>query len=151
MRDEEALRFVGGIWLEAALLGRVRDALRHVPRAEIVAGARLGVEGSRTGGANAPPDDSELDVAIVVDDQLHVIEAKAVKQSGKIADAVAKLAKIRQELGSPVMRRFLVAPLLNKADMGRGAFVERAEKQGVRLLYGPLALNILEREIAELA
>ena len=151
VRDEEALRFVGGIWLEAALLGRVRDALRHVPRAEIVAGARLGVEGSRTGGANAPPDDSELDVAIVVDDQLHVVEAKAVKQSGKIADAVAKLAKIRQELGSPVMRRFLVAPLLNKTDMGRGAFVERAEKQGVRLLYGPRALNILEREIAALA
>lgn len=151
MRDEEALRFVGGIWLEAALLGRVRDALRHAPRAEIVAGARLGVEGPRTGGANAPPDDSELDVAIVVDDQLHVVEAKAVKQSGKIADAVAKLAKIRQELGSPVMRLFLVAPLLNKTDMGRGAFVERAEKQGVRLLYGPRALNILEREIAALA
>ena len=49
------------------------------------------------------------------------------------------------------MRCFLVAPLLNIMDMGRGAFVERAEKQGVRLLYGPEAMNFLEREIAALA
>ena len=151
VRGEEAHRFIGGVWLEAAILNRVRRALRHAPRAEIVAGARLAVEGSRTGGANAPPDDSEIDVAVVIDDQLHVVEAKAVKQSGKIADAVAKLVKIRQELGSQVMRCFLVAPLLNITDMGRGAFVERAEKQGVRLLYGPQAMNFLEREIAALA
>ena len=153
VRSDEAHRFVRGVWLEAAVLNRVRYALRGASRAEIVAGVRLGVEGARAGGANAQPDDSELDVAIVVDDQLHVIEAKAftVSMPGAIANAVAKLAKIRQELGSQVMHCFLVAPLLNKWDMGRGAFVERAEKQGVRLLYGPLALNILEREIAALA
>ena len=153
VRGEKAHRFVGGVWLEAVVLNRVRRALRHAPRAEIVAGARLGVEGSRTGGAHAPPDDSEIDVAIVIDDQLHVIEAKAftVSAPGAIANAVAKLVKIRQELGSQVMRCFLVAPLLNKWDMGRGAFVERAEKQGVRLLYGPRAMDDLESEIAALA
>ena len=153
VRSEEAYRFVGGGWLEAAVLNRVRYALRGASRVEIVAGVRLGVEGPRTGGANAPPDDSELDVAIVVDDQLHVIEAKAftVSMPGAIANAVAKLAKIRQELGSQLMGCFLVAPLLNRWDMGRGAFVERAEKQGVRLLYGPRAFDDLEREIAALA
>lgn len=151
VRGEEAYRFIGGVWLEAVVLNRVRRALRHAPRAEIVAGARLAVESSGAGGANAPPDDTEIDAAVVLDDQLHVIEAKAVKQSGKIADAVSKLAKIRQELGSQVMHCFLVAPLLNKGDMGRGAYVERAEKQGVRLLYGPRALDLLENEIAALA
>ena len=146
----EAARFVGGVWLEAAILGRVRDVLRGVPGVEVAAGVRLAVEGSGAPGANAPRDDGELDIAIAIDDQLHVVEAKAVKESGKVGDHIAKLVKIRQELGSQVMRCFLVAPLLRKGDIGRGDFVERARKQGVHLLHGPTALDRLEKEIKKL-
>ena len=149
-RGAEAARFVGGVWLEAAILGRVRDALRRAPGAEVAAGVRLAVEGSGAPGANAPRDDGELDVAIAIDDQLHVVEAKAVRESGRIGDSIAKLVKIRQELGSQVMRCFLVAPLLDGREIGRGDFEERARKQGVRLLYGPGALDRLEEEIARL-
>ena len=146
----EAARFVGGVWLEAAILGRVRDALRRAPGAEVAAGVRLAVEGSGAPGANAPRDDGELDVAIAINDQLHVVEAKAVRESGRIGDHIAKLVKIRQELGSQVMRCFLVAPLLGGREIGRGDFEERARKQGVRLLHGPRALDYLEKEIARL-
>ena len=146
----EAARFVGGVWLEAAILGRVRDVLRRVPGVEVAAGVRLAVEGSGAPGANAPRDDGELDVAIAIDDQLHVVEAKAVRESGKIGDHIAKLVKIRQELGSQVMRCFLVAPLLRGGEIGRGDFVERARKQGVHLLHGPKALDRLEKEIKKL-
>lgn len=149
-RGAEAARFVGGVWLEAAILGRVRDALRHVPGAEVAAGVRLAVEGSGAPGAHAPRDDGELDVAIAINDQLHVVEAKAVKAADRIGDSIAKLVKIRQELGSQIMRCFLVAPLLDECEIERGDFEERARKQGVRLLYGPKALDLLEEEIARL-
>ena len=151
IRSEAAARFVGGVWLEAAILGRVRRAMSHVAGAEVVAGARIRVDGSKTRAASDPPDDSEIDVAIVVNEQLHVIEAKAVGESSKIGYHVARLVKIRQELGSQVMRCFLVAPLLGVNDLARGDFVTRAKKQGVDLLYGRSALNDLEREIAALA
>ena len=151
IRSEAAARFVGGVWLEAAILGRVRRAMGHAAGAEVVAGARIRVDGSKTREASDPPDDSEIDVAIVVNEQLHVIEAKAVRESGKIGDHVAKLVKIRQELGSQVMRCFLVAPLLGVNDLARGDFVARAKKQGVDLLYGRSALNDLDREVAALA
>lgn len=154
IRSEAAARFVGGIWLEAAILGRVHRAMSHVAGAEVVAGARIRVDGSRIHGASAPTDDSEIDVAIVVNEQLHVIEAKAVSASGasrKMSHYLAKLVKIRQELGSQVMRCFLVAPLLEKKDLERGDFVVRARKQGVDLLYGRSALNDLDKEVAALA
>ena len=151
IRSEAAARFVGGVWLEAAILGRVHRAMSHVAGAEVVAGARIRVDGSKTREASDPPADSEIDVAIVVNEQLHVIEAKAVGDSRKTGDHIAKLVKIRQELGSQVMRCFLVAPLLGVNDLARGDFVTRAKKQGVDLLYGRSALNDLEREIAALA
>ena len=125
--------------------------MSHVAGAEVVAGARIRVDGSKTREASDPPDDSEIDIAIVVNEQLHVIEAKAVREPGKIGDHVAKLVKIRQELGSQVMRCFLAAPLLGVNDLARGDFVVRAKKQGVDLLYGRSALNDLDREVAALA
>ena len=151
IRSEAAARFVGGVWLEAAILSRVHRAMSHVAGAEVVAGARIRVDGSKTREASDPPDDSEIDVAIVVNEQLHVIEAKAVGDSRKTGDHIAKLVKIRQELGSQVMRCFLVAPLLSKSEIAHGDFIARAKKQGVDLLYGHSALNDLEREIAALA
>lgn len=152
---EAARRFIGGVWLEAVIFGLVRDCFRKT-RAEVVAGAVLAVEGTPSRSSNILPDDTELDVAIVLDDQLHVIEVKAVTRTGKsgsgpkFGDYVPKLVKIRQELGSQVMRAFLVAPLLSGSELERGRFIERADKQGVRLLYGHRALGLLGQELRRL-
>lgn len=156
IETEAARRFVGGVWLEAAVFGSVRKVFRRT-RAEVVAGAVLAVEGRPPRSSNIVPDDTELDVAVVLDDQIHVIEAKAVTKTGsaehgrKFGDHIAKLVKIRQELGSQVMRSYLVAPLLSRSELERGSFVERAEKQGVRLLYGRSALQLLGQELSKLA
>lgn len=156
VETEVARRFVGGVWLEAAVFGSVREVFRRT-RAEVVAGAVLAVEGRPPRSSNIVPDDTELDVAVVLDDQIHVIEVKAVTRTGsaehgrKFGDHIAKLVKIRQELGSQVMRSYLVAPLLSRSELERGSFVERAEKQGVRLLYGHRALQLLGRELSKLA
>ena len=155
VETEAARRFIGGVWLEAVVFGLVRDVFRCT-RAEVVAGAVLAVEGRPPAASNILPDDTELDVAIVLDDQLHVIEVKAVTSTGragsggKFGDHIAKLVKIRQELGSQVMRSFLVAPLLSKSDLERGSFTKRADKQGVRLRYGPDAIRLLEDELRKL-
>ena len=162
VEDEAARRFIGGVWLEAVVFGRVRDIFKRQPRAEVVAGAVLAVKGDPPPSSNILPDDTELDVAVVLDDQLHVIEVKAVTSTGKaggggrFGDYIAKLVKIRQELGSQVMRSFLVAPLLSKSDLEKGGFIARAGKPGVRLLYGhgvrpPRgALHLLHRELKNL-
>lgn len=156
VETEAARRFIGGVWLEAAVFGSVREVFRR-PRAEVVAGAVLAVEGRPPRSSNIVPDDTELDVAVVLDDQIHVIEVKAVTRTGsaehgrKFGDHIPKLVKIRQELGSQVMRSYLVAPLLSRSELERGSFVERAEKQGVRLLHGHRALQLLGRELSKLA
>ena len=149
VKTEAARRFIGGVWLEAVVFGLVRDVLGT--RAEVVAGAVLAVEGRPPRSSNILPDDTELDVAIVLDDQLHVIEVKAVTNTvGKFGDHIAKLAKIRQELGSQVMRSFLVAPLLVRSNLERGGFIARAEKQGVHLRIDHTATAQLESDLRKL-
>ena len=136
INSEAARRFCGGVWLEAVVYGLVRDVFNKSAKAQIVAGATLAVEDKPPRSSNVLPDDMELDVAIEIDDQLHVIEVKAVTTSRDFGEHIAKLVKIRQELGSQVMSVYLVAPLLNKGDLERGGFSSRARKQGVTLLYG---------------
>ena len=138
-----AFEGLGGLNVVRDLNGRIAASSQTPP-------TNRAVEGSGAPGANAPRDDGELDVAIAIDDQLHVVEAKAVRESGKIGDHIAKLVKIRQELGSQVMCCFLVEPLLREGEIGSGDFVERARKQGVHLLHGPKALDRLEKEIKKL-
>ena len=157
VREEAARRFIGGVWLEAVVFGRVRDIFEETKtRAEVVAGAVLAVAGAPPPSSNILPDDTEIDVAVVLDDQLHVIEVKAVTSTGraggggKFGDHIAKLVKIRQELGSQVMRSFLIAPLLSKSDLERGGFIARAGKSGVRLRYGQCALGLLRQELKNL-
>ena len=150
VRTEMAHRFIAGIWLEAVVYGLVCDVFRNTSRAEVVAGAVLAVAGRPPPPSNVLPDDTEIDVAVVIDDQLHVVEVKAVTSSRRLGDHIAKLVKIRQELGSQVMRAFLVAPLLSRSELERGGFIARAEKQGVRLLYGQRALELLQRELRTL-
>jgi len=157
VREEAARRFIGGVWLEAVVFGRVRDIFEETKtRAEVVAGAVLAVAGAPPPSSNILPDDTEIDVAVVLDDQLHVIEVKAVTSTGraggggKFGDHIAKLVKIRQELGSQVMRSFLIAPLLSKSDLERGGFIARAGKSGVRLRYGQCALGLLHQELKNL-
>ena len=140
INSEAARRFCGGVWLEAVVYGLVQNVFKQNvfkrTNAQIVAGAKLAVAGEPPPSSNALPDDMELDVVIVIDDQLHVIEVKAVTTSKGFGEHIPKLVKIRQELGSQVMRVYLVAPLLNKTNLDRGGFSSRALKQGVTLLYG---------------
>ena len=140
VNTEQARRFVGGVWLEAVVFGLVCDVFERTPGAEVVAGAKLAVEGTPPPSSNVLPDDKEVDVAVVVDDQLHVIEAKAVTRTHgeRFGDQINKVANLRQELGSQLMRAFLVAPLLVKSDLEnkRASFIKRADKQGVRLYFG---------------
>ena len=115
VQREAAREFVGGVWLEAVVFGLVCDVFRKIPKTakpEIVAGAKLAVESPPPRSSNVPPLDNELDVAITIDDQLHVIEVKAVTNSKGFGEYITKLVTLRQELGSQVMRTFLVAPLL---------------------------------------
>ena len=139
------------------IFGLVRDCFEG-SSAEVIAGAVLAVDGVPPRSSNILPDDAELDIAIVLDDQLHVIEVKAVTKTGKFGygekfgDYVPKLVKIRNELGSQVMRAFLISPLLSRSELerGRSRFIERAEKQGVRLLYDHRALSLLRQELRNL-
>ena len=138
VKTEQSHRFVGGVWLEAVVFGLVCDVFRKTRGAEVIAGATLAVDSTQPVSSNVPPDDKEIDVAVVVDDQLHVIEAKAVTNSGRFGEHINKVASFRQELGSQLMRAFLVAPLLVESDLEnkRVNFIKRADKQGVRLYCG---------------
>lgn len=159
VKTEQACRFAGGVWLEAVVFGLVRDVFEDILGAEVVANATLAVAGTPPRSSNVLPDDREIDVAVVVDDQLHVIEVKAVNNSRGFGKQINKVAILRQELGSQVMRAFLVAPLLVKSDLenSSASFIKRAVKQGVRLYFDlpkdkqPGALERLKGELEKLA
>ena len=119
IKSEAARRFCGGVWLEAVVYDLVCGVFKGSKKAhQIIVGATLAVAGTPPRTRNVLPDDMELDVAIEIDDQLHVIEVKAVTTSRGFGEHIAKLVKIRQELGSQVMSVYLVAPLLDQEDLG---------------------------------
>ena len=143
VKGELARRFIAGIWLESAVFGLVCDIFRDNPEVEVAPGVELAVEGARSRFSNDPPAEMEIDVAIAIKDQLHVVEVKAVTGSRGFGEYSPKLVKAKEELGSQRMNAFLVAPLLDGKEIEREDWAKRARKQGIRLIFGRNALNSL--------
>ena len=155
VENETARCFVGGIWLEAVILGVVKDIFKDAS-IEIYGGFKLAVKETRIPGQNTLLPDMELDIAFLIDEQLHSVEVKAVTTGQGFGQYTPKIFKMREELGTHRMRTFLVAPFLEQSDIEGGDFMSRTKQQGVELYYGydgkkkGRALNILEKKLYEL-
>ena len=132
VHSRQAAEFIGGSWLEAAIYKRALNLFGAKKETEVVPGAYLAVQG-RLSGRNTPPKaDVEIDVAITHQDQMHVIEVKALTndRSEKFGDTIARLAKLKASLFGHFGRVWLIAPFLDGSDMDKGNYVDRAARYG---------------------
>ena len=128
-------RFIGGVWLEAAIFGMISDIFEGTS-VEVYGGLKLAVKDTRIRSMNVPPSDMELDIAFLIDGQLHVVEVKAVTTPKGFGQFTPKLVKMREEIGSHRMRTFLITPFLEQMDIEVGDFMSRTKQQGIELYYG---------------
>ena len=151
--DQRARRFMAGIWLESVVFGMVEDIFeQHKRKVELAAGLKLAL-------STAPDKEhAEIDVALFVNGQLHVIEVKAVTSTVNFREYSPKLVSLRDELGSHQMRTFLVTPLLYERRVRHQGFRDRVGKQGVELFTGlasqkrgqPDALERLQNKLKQI-
>jgi hypothetical protein len=145
--DEPAAKFLSGGWLEGLIYNRALDEFGNDREVSIGSNLRLRFAGSRS-------DFGEIDVAFMRGDQLHLIEAKAVRdaksQGGQVRlrDSLARLAYMKRQLLGQQGRAWLVAPLLDHAQIRSGDYARAASEAGVRLLFGRDAVDTLFRELA---
>lgn len=130
-----AFEYIAGKWLEAALLHRVESSLARRNDVEIIAGLEFGLEGS------GKKTVSEFDIAVLSENSLTLIEAKAVVSPAGLQGDVAKLANHRDRFCGPTGRAFIVCPLLSRDD------VEAAKRDGVEVMFGPSAVDMTVKKI----
>ncbi|MGH7109573.1 MAG: Card1-like endonuclease domain-containing protein, partial [Stellaceae bacterium] len=137
-------------WLEAVLFNRIKQCLGHLPYVSVAATVPLRL---RSGAAR--DDLGEIDVAVMIRSQLHIVEAKFAsfgrrsRRSGE--QSFAQLESLKRQLMGQYGRIVVVNPRETNATLSRaaGAFPDRARRAGIDLLLGPTAVDdavqLLER------
>ena len=146
-------RLLCGVWLEAILFNRLR-ALTHGGPARVAANLALQDRIFKAG----REDWGEADIALMINDQLHVIEAKAAvfrsnrDRTSEGRDARSKALQqanlFRGRLLGQFGKFWIVNPLASSSDLTPG-FRQRINAVG-RMVLGESAIDQVVTEVAEL-
>lgn len=128
--------FLRGGWLESYLYLRLFVEFGHLNHVDIAVGVKVRRETTAEGRGQQ----WEFDIAIVVKDQLHVVEAKAGK-AVRAADVLPKASWVKNELLGQFGRFYLVLAKRNLAAPENVELESRAERIGVMVHSGPEAVE----------
>ena len=146
VETEEAFRFLNGAWLEAALLIAVEDAAGGKSGVEIASNVELAGLFDRgavmkQGVPTKAASQTDLDLVILGNDRLDVVQAKANVNVSRLHDGLDKLSKYRNQLAGQGGRAWLVAPLIDDAQLKKSNHRAHAVHEGVKLVSGPQAID----------
>lgn len=149
-----AARLVQGGWLELYLFLRLRQRFGNDPRVETMLGVDLAFDSREAGDPNTAI--GEFDVAVLVHDQLHVLEVKLSQLGAAGSEGPENLlnqglrwkANLLGQLGEFI----LVAPRVTADRLSRSnAFMDKARQAGIALALGPDAVEMAVERLAALA
>lgn len=153
--DELVARLLCGGWLEAYLFNSLRKLLSGRNDVEIDCGLRFGFPRGEEIGERLTA--YEIDVAIMIRDQLHIVEAKTASFSGNAAKksnehSLAQIESAKRLLLGQFGRVFAVNPreTVGNLETGSGDFPRRAQAAGVELLLGGECMQILADKITRI-
>ncbi|WP_298572025.1 hypothetical protein [uncultured Aliiroseovarius sp.] len=146
VETEIAHDFLLGKWLEASIFNKAIEVFEGYNDVEIAAGLRLGMMSNR----KSKPDVTEFDLAILAEERLDLVEAKATfGKAGrtKLHGSIDKLAKYRNQLSGQSGKAWLIAPLLSFEDLAAIDAIDHANNEGVRLIWGANAVKKFGNEL----
>lgn len=142
-------------WFEAYLFLKLSESLRR--RNDVFVGANIRLRYSKSEGGGPVRERGEIDVALVVHSQLHIVEAKTgtftSKESyGRTEQTMAQMESLKRHLLGQFGRLFIVNPREDARELRkrRGDFVRRAENAGIELILGRDCFGELLKRIGEL-
>ena len=152
IENEDAFRFLTGAWLEAALLIALEDAAGKTRRVEIASNLELaGLSDTgavmKDGRPVKAASQTDLDLVILGNDRLDIVQAKANVNVSRLHDGVDKLAKYSNQLAGQGGRAWLVAPLIDDAQLRKSNHRGHAANEGVELVNGPEAIDRFTQSI----
>lgn len=144
----EAGLFLQSGWLEAHIFNRIGKLVRGRNDVEIRANLCLTHDRSDLG---------EIDLAVYIGDQLHIVEAKTLSFSGpagqeSVGKSLRQIDTLKRLLLAQHGRAWLVNPRETKesATLARGDVIRGARAKGIELVLGSGAIDDLERHISAL-
>lgn len=149
IETELAHGFLTGKWLEGLIFYKAREVFGGKNDVKIAAGLELGMPKKPK---QRKPAITEFDLAILAEDRLDFVEAKAISGKmgkGKLHGAIDKLAKYRDQLSGPSGMAWLITPLLQTGELKDLDAFKHAENVGVKLLCGDAAVQKFGEELAE--
>lgn len=144
-------RLIRGGWLEAAIFNRLKRIARARNDVSVFANVKLAFKSVSTRLTAA-----EIDVALMIGSQLHLVEAKTAGFVGKEAKkgnerSLAQTESIKRLLLGQFGTSIVVNPRESEKELDQqGNFTRRAREGGIHLLLGPSALDDLEKEFQAL-
>lgn len=146
--DEYTARLLHGAWLEAYMFNRIAALVSGRNDVEIRANLRL------TQHAN---DFAEIDLALYIRDQFHIVEAKTSNFGKRAAStsggqSIAQVDSLKRLLQAQHGRTWIVNPRESKRRLanGPGDFIPRAQTTAIELLLGRGAVNDLVGHVRKL-
>ncbi|MGH7096308.1 MAG: Card1-like endonuclease domain-containing protein [Stellaceae bacterium] len=139
-------------WLEAVLYNRIRKSVATLPYVSVAATVALQL---RPG--TATDHIGEIDVAVMIRSQLHVIEAKFASFGRRARESaeqsLAQLESLKRQMLGQFGRIIVVNPRETNASLAHapGAFYDRARRAGIDLMLGPSAVDDAVELIRQLA
>lgn len=143
--NERAARFLRGGWLEAALFLSIETECAG--RNDVEVANNVAIRFASAPEQTGVRDIGELDVAVMVRSQLHIVEAKTGGFSAKASrenaeQSIAQIDVLKRHLLGQFGRCIAVNPTeqLDTLAGRSGDFVKRAENSGIELALGPTAI-----------
>lgn len=145
---EQAGWLLLGGWLEAYIFNRIEALVAGSNDVEIRANLRL---------TQHQHDSAEIDLALYIRDQLHIVEAKTANFGNRAAHAsggqsLSQVDTVKRHLLAQHGHAWVVNPRETKhrLDRGPGDFIPRAQSTGIELLVGRDAVNELVGHVRKL-
>lgn len=132
----DALKFVQGTWLEGGLLSRV--TAEFAGRNSVSFAASVEIARAKSSSLT----DGEIDLLVLSNDQLSIVECKAIVGTRRLKKDIDALSALRAELCGQGGQALMVLPLLDRKKIYGGGHAEHARERGVNLLFGPTALDM---------
>jgi hypothetical protein len=152
--DEAAVKFLKGGWLEGVLFNRIRR--RFAGNDRVAVSANLGLAHRDAAGSRGPRI-AEIDIAILVKSQLHLVEAKtasmttaAAKAGGQVS--LAQIDSVKKLLVGQIGKVLIANPREDAASVGKhgGDIHERARRGGEELFVGADAVDAVVRRAVDI-
>lgn len=152
VRKANAIRFLRGAWLEGYLYNKIREAIGE--RNDVQIAANLGIAYRKDGGIGKQRI-SEIDVAIMVRSQLHIVDAKTASLTTKAAResgerAFGQIDSVKKAFLGQIGKVLIVNPRDSQGDAQIGDIDLRARGGGEELFLGHDAVTKAIARVREL-